>query len=267
MKTAAFLLTVAFAAAATTASAQFANSTAGASKPASKFKLEKDTRNYSRLALSYDAVKIGRDDSKLKMNGVSVGYDYGINVTRNLPLFVEVGANILYAGGKQEGADIARMLGERVEERDEEYYEYEYEGCSLKSKFFALNIPVALSYKVSFSKKISLVPFVGVNFRGMLLGKGKASFDGSDFDSDYYAYGDYYDDDYEEAGTSNKIDFFKEKNMGKEGVWKRFQMGWRIGIGFNYSHLHVGVSYGKDFTELSKNAKLSTTAVSVGYNF
>ena len=50
-------------------------------------------------------------------------------------------------------------------------------------------------------------------------------------------------------------------------VWNRFQAGWHIGVSLDYKTLHIGVEYGKDFNELCKKAKLSTTSITLGVNF
>ena len=67
--------------------------------------------------------------------------------------------------------------------------------------------------------------------------------------------------------SKKKNNFDKKDTGSKDSQWKRFQMGWQIGIGLNYNKLYVGVSYGKDITELCKKTKLSTTSITLGYNF
>ncbi len=34
---------------------------------------------------------------------------------------------------------------------------------------------------------------------------------------------------------------------GSEYTWNRFQMGWQIGVGFQYKPFYLGVQYGTDF--------------------
>lgn len=68
-------------------------------------------------------------------------------------------------------------------------------------------------------------------------------------------------------------DLFNDSDMKKSGLldgkpWKRFQVGWQIGlksrIGNNFI---VGVSYGKDFSEIAYKTTVQTTTISMGYCF
>ena len=73
---------------------------------------------------------------------------------------------------------------------------------------------------------------------------------------------------WEETEDKQEANMFDKKEAGgKDSQWKRFQMGWQIGIGLNYNQLYVGIGYGKDFTELCKKVKTSTTSITLGYNF
>lgn len=75
-------------------------------------------------------------------------------------------------------------------------------------------------------------------------------------------------EDLEEDGKKQNINMFDKKDVGsKDAVWKRFQMGWQIGIGLDYNSLHVGLGYTKDIMELCKKVKTSSVMVSLGYNF
>ena len=216
MKTIKLFLTAGLLALVTSASAQFANATAGGSGTTkAKSQMVKDTENYSRIFVSYNPLKIKIDmegASDVKMNGFSAGYTYGLNILKTAPLFVEFGANVIY-------------------------------------NTLALNVPVSLSYKFSFADKMSLSPFVGVNFRGVLLASGE------------------YTETYDGESNSMDMNYFDEDEVGEDGKWKRVQVGWQIGVGFNYKKLYVGVAYGSDFSEISKKCKASFTTISLGYNF
>ncbi len=260
MKKLCFLLTVVFLAVTTSVCAQFANVTAGTVEPsAPKRSLLKDTRNYSRFSVSYMPMKLvmdvsGADD--LKMNGVSLGYTHGINIVRDLPLFLEVGVNGVYASTTLDYEDLG--LTEDLLEQ--------------KVQVAALNVPVSLGYKLSFSKQTSLTPFVGVNIRGMLLGKGKYSIaDQSILDQLQgagYSESDFWAEMEADYGMKQEQNMFDKDDMGsKDATWKRLQIGWQIGVGLNYKHLYIGLAYGKDFSELYKKCKVSFTTVSLGYNF
>lgn len=71
-----------------------------------------------------------------------------------------------------------------------------------------------------------------------------------------------------------------EENMGDgDYTWNRFQMGWQIGVGFEYQKYYLGVQYGTDFIPAyshkfewdggSSKPKINSQAlkISLGYTF
>ncbi len=45
-----------------------------------------------------------------------------------------------------------------------------------------------------------------------------------------------------------------KENMGdKDLTWNRFQMGWHVGVGFQYKPFYLGVHYGTDFIPAYKH--------------
>lgn len=143
----------------------------------------------------------------------------------------------------------------------------------MKATYSTLNmkVPVNLAYKLTFGD-VSLIPYVGLNFKLNLLGQLKYSLEDPDDleNSRYDSEDDFWDEmeDLEEDGKKQNINMFDKKDVGsKDAVWKRFQMGWQIGIGLDYNSLHVGLGYTKDMMELCKKVKTSSVMVSLGYNF
>lgn len=243
MKANKLFLTLCLLAMATTASAQFANTGAGKSGKSGKSGsvLVKDTDPYNRIYVSYSPMNLkidveGADD--IKLTGLTLGYLHGFNLSSNLPLFLEVGGNVAYSYGDFEAVDY---------------------------KLLSVNVPVNVAYKLSFAgSDFSLTPFLGINFRYNIVGKMKN-------DSDYDDYGDYGDWSWDDWGYSydasrSSINLFDKDEMG-DSKWKHFQMGWQIGVGFNYKKLYVGISYGSDFSEIVKKTKAHTTQISLGLNF
>lgn len=246
MKTIKLYLSVCLLVAATTASAQFANSNVVSSPTNSR---STDTNGWNRISVSYNPMKMivdtkGGDD--LSLTGFSLGYTKGFSIAKEFPLFMEIGINGLYAS--------------HTEDENIEVDGYEAER---KSTLFSLNIPVNLTYRFSFpNSHVSIVPYLGINFKGNIIGKTK------------YNLTEELGEDYSEKEFWEKTEDKQEANMfdkkeagGKDSQWKRFQMGWQIGIGLNYNQLYVGIGYGKDFTELCKKVKTSTTSITLGYNF
>lgn len=162
-------------------------------------------------------------------NAFSVGYSQAFNVAPGTPLFLEAGLGVQYSF-------------KTLEDEDDYYYYYDDE--DLKYNGFSVRIPVNLIYKFDLpNSSVSLMPFVGVNARYNLSGK--------------LSYGD------------ESRDLFDKKDMGSEkATWNRFQLGWNIGVKARLGGSFIaGVSYGKDFSEIAKKTKISTTTVSIGYAF
>lgn len=133
--------------------------------------LTKDTEGYKRAEASFHVQSLD-DDGELDISakGFELGYIQGINITSNMPLFLELGGQLAFSHSKDE----IKFLGEKVGEE--------------KYTFMSLAIPVNVAYKLSFSnsENFSVVPFVGPNFKFNLIGKydfGNDN-DGSFFDED-----------------------------------------------------------------------------------
>ena len=83
-----------------------------------------------------------------------------------------------------------------------------------------------------------------------------------------YSEADFWQEMETDYGVKQEQDMFDKDDMGsKDATWKRIQVGWQIGVGLNFKHLHVGLAYGKDFSELYKKCKVPFTTISLGYNF
>lgn len=143
MKKLTLVLAVAMMAIATTASAQFVNGGTRSSMVA-------DTENYSRLELGYSPVTI----EKFDLTGLSLGWTKGISLTQDLPLFLEVGANVMYSFGEKHDIEISLL---------------------------SLNVPVTIAWKFAPTESISIIPHAGLNLRGHILGT-EESFDDEDYD-------------------------------------------------------------------------------------
>lgn len=63
------------------------------------------------------------------------------------------------------------------------------------------------------------------------------------------------------------VDVFDEDDMGDDGVFERFQIGSQISATLIIDKSNVGLSYGTDFMEISKNVDTKALRVSVGVNF
>ena len=129
--------------------------------------------------------------------------------------------------------------------------------------------PAHILYKWDIpSSKLSLMPFVGLNFRFDIVGRNRREAarikDGAiqDFDKKSYdLYKDANDVTYDPE-TNNVISEYHHQG------WDRFQWGWEFGAKLQYNNrFTVGLSWGRDFNDFAKNSKIRQRCITLEYNF
>lgn len=115
-----------------------------------------------------------------------------------------------------------------------------YSEDDLDIKYVSVKIPINLIYDFEIpNTNITIDPFLGLKLRGNIWGEAKNDYDDS-------------------------IDLFDSD----EGDWKRFQIGWNIGVKAKFNNrFFVGVSYGSDFSEMAEDMKINETSFSLGFVF
>ena len=249
-----FFLVIAMMAVATSASAQFvqsgANNQSSNNNQSGNFFSQMSTDNYSRIYFGYNPTKIKWEDYQSELekefpmkHGISLGYIYGANVVDSLPLYVEFGGNFQYSFGKEEIGD-------------------DYESYKLKLNMYSLNVPVNLAFRFGFNdNKVEITPYLGLNFRVNLAGNMKLEYEIED---------DYYDESYSDS-TDVKLFDDSDEEMG-DSAFKRFQVGFNVGVNFAFSGFNIGVGYTTDFNKICSaigkyDGKLGVTTISVGFAF
>ena len=196
-----------------------------------------DMPAWKGVRFSYDRTFVNQDwegAESLDMNGFSIDYDHAFRVAKKLPLFIQTGAGINFARHK--------------DSEKEEGYSYDS-----KLSLLGLTIPVNIVYGVQLNDKLALKPYTGFYLRVNLLGKVK--------ETGEFSYGgktEKEEDDYS---------LFDKDDMGEDGVWKRCQFGWQLGVTLDVNKFNVGIGYALDFNEIAEKTKASKFAVRVGYNF
>ena len=228
------------------AAAQFANSGNNAASSATPRRTAAISP-YDRVSVSYVNTTLANDAKgadDISLNGVGLDYIHGFSLSNSFPLYLETGVKATLSFFSREDCRWANKWNEDADDKD------------FKTTFQTLSaaIPVNLAYKFTLTNgEVSIVPYLGLNFKLNLMANGKEVYDP---DSEY---GD---------KDTKKYDMFDKKDMeDKDACFKRFQMGWHIGAGLNYRQLYIGLSYGTDFMELCKKVNTSTFSVNVGYNF
>lgn len=249
-----FSLVVAFMAMTTVASAQFVQSqtTTPSNSTTGNVFSSMTTDDYNRIYVGYNPSKITWSEYQsdyeecypLK-HGITVGYLHGSNIVKNLPLYIEWGANFQYLFGK--------------EHFSEEGWKKTY-----STNVYSVNVPVNLAFRFSFmDNDLSITPYLGVNLRLNVAGKWRTQ-------GEEYSYGEWYDWD-EEYNIFSKDE---EDGFGDEAL-KRFQVGFNVGVNFSYKAFNIGVGYVTDFSKIVNwkedgdklNGKLGVTTLSLGINF
>lgn len=237
------------------------------------------TDDYSRLFVGYNPVSADWKEleSLIKKsypmeNGLTVGYMYGKNVLKNLPLYVEFGANVGWIFGKYE------------DKKSDEYYKVTTENSL---NMFSLNIPVNLAFRFSFNdNKIAVTPYLGLNFRINMAGTVKTTQVTSDdetkvttilntnlFSSDAQ---EPEEDDLDIDGDVDEGKYTIEASVGMgDMAFKRFQVGFNIGVAVDFKSLHLGIGYVTDFSRIANYeendyefaCKLGVPTISLGVNF
>jgi len=197
--------------------------------------IKNDTSSYQRYEVAYASQRINglvkKDtwkavDTEIKAIGVELGYLRGINVTSKLPLFVELGGQVTY-----------------THTRDE------LKGKKYMHTFISASVPINAAYKLVFSDFdfISIVPFIGPNFKFNLIGNIQGESQGNQFDYSYLN---------------------KEQMAHRGGKASRYQFGWNYGVGINVCKLgYVGCRIQKDRKDYLEGIRPNMRFISVGINF
>lgn len=114
--------------------------------------------------------------------------------------------------------------------------------CRTSLNTLALNVPVNIAYKFQVGNAVTITPYLGADFRANILARAK-----EEYDNDSYVW-----------------NLFNAGHVGKDNRWTRFQAGWHVGAAFSFNKLYLGINYGTDFINISKDTATSTLIVSMG---
>lgn len=194
-------------------------------------------QDYNRVAISYDNTRysaggdekelgFGPDDTKsIATNGFGLNYIHGFSLSKSLPMFLEVGGNINF-----------NFYGDSEREKGDDFdYRYQFQNINLQ-------VPVNFTWRFNIVEDFTIAPYVGINFKLNLMQRGRAWYDFTPED----------DEEQKFLDESKKwTNFMSDKEDGgmysKDYTWNMFQMGWHIGVNFQYTNWVLGVQYGTDF--------------------
>ncbi len=194
------------------------------------------TASYNTAGISYvnthfgvsDKDVLGNDDA-FSLNGFSLDYNHGFSLSSSMPMFVEVGGRLIFGFH----SDSAESYGYKEE---------------IKTSWMSIAVPVNYAYKFAVADDFIIKPYTGINFKFNCLGKQKWTETDPNGDEE-----------------KEDLDLFDKKDMGEP--YKRFQMGWQIGVDFQYKPFILGVEYGLDFIKPQKWMNSSLLSVKLAYQF
>ena len=223
-----------------------------------------DIKDYNRIGISYNNTHYGfndayDNDSNFGLNGVGIDYIHGFSVSENLPLYIETGLNFDF--------NFSTKNWDKDYDSDSDWIQY-------KEKFNNINmqVPVNVAWKFAVSDDFSIAPYLGLNFKVHFVWKQKMQVDASYDPEGVKEWND-------EQDWISVFDDSEDAMGDKDATWNRFQMGWHVGVGFQYKPIYLGVQYGTDFIPAyshkytydgeSETAKINTgnLNVTLGYVF
>lgn len=227
---------------------------------------------YHRVYAGFSAAQVdfkGKESNIMRqrdylLKGGTIGWAGGWNISKKLPLAIEVGGEFSLGGDKYKASA----------------YQINWQTFQVKERIdttstvsaCALTIPVNLVYKFNIGERgLSISPFIGVRARYNIAADKELIRDevgpaGEIISHVIKADGSLFD--YKDGSANSRY------HSGK-----RIQYGAQVGVNVDYKHFHMGLVYGRDLTEnfIGHNdpvigcyefAKTTNSfGVNVGYNF
>lgn len=170
----------------------------------------------------------------ISYNGIYLEWLAAIKLNQSLPLYFDIAINYSY-NFKGEDKDL-----------------------NLKSaSMMQLAVPLQVEYRLPVGDKLHISPYLGLVARANLLADQKIKIPTFNNRTGKQT-----------GSTEKSINLFDKDDVGNsELTWKRFQLGWNIGVNFDINKFTIGLSYGTDFMEIAKKCKSSTFKVGIGINY
>lgn len=177
--------------------------------------------------------------------GFGVNYLHGFRLTGKLPLYLETGGSMKFMFySDHQTMSMKNEAG--VWETVEEYRQ--------RIQTVTLIVPVNVAYKWQINDKWALVPYVGLDMKAHLSG----------WVTDITI-----DENGEFRDVGNLFSNGEDDMDGRK--WRRFQLGWNVGVRAEYRRVFASASYGTDLTRVMDRdgAHIDTQniAVTFGYKF
>lgn len=177
-------------------------------------KVQPSDEGYNLLSLSYDATinvsslspfdELEAIPGNFTLNGMSINYLRGFHLPMTkLPMFVELGASIGFNNGKYTDESYNFHWSNPLTSRTTQMY-----------RNFNLEVPIFYLYRFQTSRRFSIAPFAGFNFKLHLASTYKEKWEsnvGGSYEKDEYDWESCYGESF-------------------DNQWKRFQVGFGGGV-------------------------------------
>lgn len=186
--------------------------------------------------------------------GVTAGFLWGLNIVRNMPLYIEFGPELTWLTASDSFED------------SDSYGRYEEVWTEdVTANLLSLSVPVNVTYRFDITDKFSIAPFAGPNLKFNILASGTSEDtyveyrDGELNDSESYSEDfDAFDDDDTDGNTAT-----------------RFQFGYNIGCNFSFGQWTFGYRYQGNFNNFLEveerhykaSGDIGTNHFTIGYTF
>lgn len=209
---------------------------------------QEEVKSYNLISVSNDITLIsankdqrpfGLDASSSEiLNGFGFEYTHGFGL----------GSNTFFEAGLKFNTGFYNESQEGVLEIDEIEFDYKE---TLEYAYSRVSVPLSLSHRFHHSGKFYITPYAGIDLHLNLTGTTKDTVELDD------------------EKVSVIYNWFKKEETNPK--FKRFQMGWHIGVRAEYYRGFVNANFGTDFLPVWKKDKFKFNtlhfAIGIGYRF
>lgn len=200
------------------------------------------SRGWNTVYFEWNPSSLNKDEDFSHFTGLTLGYNHAFSLTEKTPLYFETGLGLQYSFSPKKGGQTRIWTT---------YVDYDAKFWMLSAK-----IPFNLTYAIQVpNHNTTLLPYVGIGLRFNIVGKENENFniEGNDFNKSFNIF------------NEDEMNQLAEVN---NSIWKRFQMGWQIGVKARIAKkLMIGAGYYHDLSEIRKDVKISGGNISVGCVF
>lgn len=185
-------------------------------------------------------------------SGMKVGGLRSINLTKRLPIFLEIGAELSYYLYRNSGKI--------------DFMEYKYSNDAI-----VLTMPISISYKFNINEKLKFIPYVGMNLNLDVYERTRIvnQIDENKFIATLDHFSQEWNTDYQGVNGEIKT-MLSQLNFDKSFAparSNRFLIGLQVGVRFSYKNFVIGADYRRITPNFKRGYGVNVWNATVGYQF